>query len=252
MIKSSILYLFLFISAFSYGQTNIKQAFKKHALQGSITIYNQNKRTWLYSDSLDAVREMVPGSTFNILNSSIGLETGVIKTEKEMITWTGGKSDLQMAFQSDLPPYFESLAKKTDRKDYTEFLKAVNYGNHQVPGTGNDFWSKGPLKISPVGQINFLRFFLREQLPFSPRTFRIVKELMVDPKASAYMLLQQLAAVTAEGKNYVWYIGAVKTKDNAFYFATRLVRPVNKTKDSFDSTIKTMTLDILKQIKLIN
>jgi len=250
MMKNYIVILLLLFSSISYGQSNVKQLFKKHGVQGSTTIYNQNKRTWLYSDSTDATIETVPGSTFNILNAGIALESGALKTEKEVIILPKGKSDLQTAFQSNNQDFFEALANRVERKDYIEFAKGLNYGNHIVPSTGNSFWTNGTLKISPIAQINFLRPLLREQLSFSPRTFRIVKELMVSNKTAGYMLLKQSGSVTYGGKDYAWYIGAVKTKDNAFYFATRLVRNADPSKPFFDKIAERVTLDILKQIKV--
>lgn len=252
LMKTYLIYFLLLFTSFAYGQTNINQIFKKYGVKGSTTIYNQNKRKWLYSDSLDAMRETLPLSTFNIINSCIALESGAIRTETEIIAGSNNnQSNLNTAFKKNNIIFFQNLSKKIGKKDYLEFMKACNYGNAGFTETGNDFWNKGPLRISPTGQINFLRTFLREQLPFSPRTFRVVKELMITQKNDNYILLDQPGVSTA-GNDFSWYIGAVKIGDNAFYFATRILKSASKTKAATDNLAKVITKDILKQLKITN
>ena len=250
--KNYLIYFLLLLTGFAYGQTNINQVFKKYGVKGSTTIYNQNKRKWLYTDSVDAMRQTLPLSTFNIINSCIALESGVLRTETEVIAGSNNtRSNLNTAFKSSNNIFFQGLSKKVGKKDYLEFMKACNYGNAGFSETGNDFWNMGPLRISPTGQINFLRAFLREQLPFSPRTFRVVKELMITEKTDNYLLLDQSGISTA-GNDFSWYIGAVKIGDNAFYFATRILKPAGKTKAATDKLAKVITKDVLKQLKITN
>ncbi|QNK64730.1 class D beta-lactamase [Pedobacter sp. PAMC26386] len=264
--KRTVIYLLLLSTCTAYGQTDFKQIFKKQDVEGSITIYNQNKMQWLFSDSLDAIRETLPGATFNLINSCIALETGVVKTENELIRWDGksqdlcGKemqewnvdTDLRTAFKNSNKWFYAEIAKRIGRKDYLEFLTACGYGNFKLTEKGNDFWNSGSFGISPKGQVNFLRVFNREQLPFSPRTFSIVKELMFSGKKEGYILSEKSGWIKSDGKDVGWQIGYVKTKDNVYYFATRITKPLNKRNPGFAKAGKEITMDVFKQIKIIN
>lgn len=264
--KKIILYLLLLSSGTVYGQVNYKQVFKKYDVEGSITIYHQNKRNWLYSDSLDATRETLPGSSFKLINSCIALETGAIRTENELIKWDGKNSslygqkmndwnkdsDLKVAYKNSNNWFFTELAKKIGRKDYFSFLKSCNYGNLNLSEKGDDFWNTGPFGISPKGQINFMRVFISEQLPFSPRTFRVVKELMNTEKTSVHLLADISGWTKTAGKDLAWEIGCVQMNNNVYYFATRITKPVNRKNPDFSKAAKEITINILRQIKAID
>lgn len=259
--KKTLICLLLFSTSIAFGQTSLKQVFKKHDAEGSTTIYYRNRMVWFYSDSLDARRSTPPGATFNIVNAAIALETGALKTENELIKWDGKKqsqsewnkdTDLKTAFKNSNVWFFSEVAKRIGHHDYAEFLKMCSYSIPAFKGKAQDFWNTADYGVSPVQQINFLRFFATEQLSFSPRTFSIVKRLMRTEKTSNYVLTDQSGTVKTNGKETYWYIGYIDVKDKLYYFATRITKSTGKKNVDFEKTAKEITLDILKQVKAIN
>ncbi|SHE75323.1 penicillin-binding transpeptidase domain-containing protein [Pedobacter caeni] len=248
--KKILIFLLLLFPFIGYGQSISNQIFKDHQVEGSMTIYAYNKQRWLYSDSLDAIRETLPGATFNLINSCIALETGVIRTENELIKWEGKESDLKTAYRNATNWFYMELAKKIGRKDYLEFLKAFYYGNLNFAERSADFWNTGAFGISPKGQIEFLKRFSRQQMYLSPRTFRIGNELLNTEKTGDYTFVDQSSVVKSQGKDMAWYIGYVYNKTNAYYFATRIKKPTDKKIADFQKLARKITLSILKQNKI--
>ena len=65
-----------------HGWNNL---FESCSVKGSVSIYDFKNDKWFYSDSVDAIKQSLPASTFKIVNSLIALETDVIKDENEII-----------------------------------------------------------------------------------------------------------------------------------------------------------------------
>lgn len=249
--KKILLFLLLISPAVIYAQSKVNQVFKDHHVEGSITVYNLSKKSWLYSDSLDALRETPPGSTFDLINSCIALETGVIKTENELLKVNGKAMDLKTAYRNSSTWFYVELAKRIGKKDYTDFLKSCGYGNLDFSSKSADFWNAGPFGISPKAQVNTLKYFSREQMSFSPRTFRIGRELLTTEKTGNYILSDQTAWLKTNGKDLAWHIGYVQVKKNVYYFATRITKTSHKDNPELAKLAKEITMSILKQNKVI-
>ena len=96
---------------------------------GEFTIYNLER----YRDS-----SFLPASTFKIVNSLIGLQTGVIKNEKMIIPWDGvvrqfpdWNKDLSFydAFRVSAVPYFQEVAKMIGKETMQFWLDSISYGS---------------------------------------------------------------------------------------------------------------------------
>ena len=264
--KNILSCLFLLTASTVFGQSRFKPVFQKYNAEGSTTVYHRNKMVWFYSDSLDARHKTLPGSTFNIVNAAIALEIGVLKTENDVVKWDGKKqspagqnlnewnkdTELKTAFKNSNTWFFSEVAKRIGHKDYADFLKMCGYGNPIFNSTREDFWNAGDYGVSPVSQINFLRFFATEQLSFSPRTFRIVKDLMNTEKNNNYVLTSQSGLVKEGKKEQYWYIGYIQAKNNIYYFATRINKISTRKSLDFQKAGKEITLTVLKQIGAFN
>ena len=87
------------------------------------------------------------------------------------------------------------------------------------------FWLQGKLRITPEEQIQFLRRFYENDLPFSERSMSIVKDIM---------LLEQTPDYTLRGKSgwvgfdddvspqIGWLVGALEKENNIYFFATNI------------------------------
>lgn len=258
---ATLLYVTAFLPLVAYGQTDLQQPFVDCGLTGSITIYDYKNHTWTFSDSTDASRETLPASTFKVINSLIALETGVIPDEHEVFKWDGVKreidtwnadTDLESAFKNSTVWYYVALARKIGEKRYAEYLRKCSYGNGNITsGQDGDFWNYGDFGVSPQNQIKFLQALYEEKLPFSKRTFQIVKRIMVAETTDAYVVRAKTGWTNSAGKSIGWWVGYVERKDNVYFFATRLIKPRKVINENFANCRKEVTRKILKQLGIM-
>src|SRR5215217_8537576 len=119
----SLFYCFFIFYCFGCSPNNVKidpslgKYFKDNKVDGCFALLNNNTGNFTiynlerYRDSL-----FLPASTFKIVNSLIGLQTGVIKDENMVIKWDGlvrafpaWNKDLTMyeAFRASAVPYYQ-------------------------------------------------------------------------------------------------------------------------------------------------
>ena len=143
------------------------------------------------------------------------------------------------------------MARRVGKEKFKKYLKEFNYGNQNLSGKDDYFWLDNTLTISPVEQINFLTGLYEEKYPLSKRTYSIVKEIMINEKNDSYVLRAKTGYSDVNTLDIGWFVGYVETKDNVYFFATRLWQDEpNKNKD-FLALRKIITLDVLKELKFI-
>ena len=241
-------------------EVNLKKYFSDHNTQGSITIYDYKNKKWIYSDAEDSKKRTLPASTFKIPNSLISIEEGAVKDEYEVLKWDGIKrtydahnadTDLKDAYKNSTVWFYQEMARRVGKEKFKKYLKEFNYGNQNLSGKDDYFWLDNTLTISPVEQINFLTGLYEEKYPLSKRTYSIVKEIMINEKNDSYVLRAKTGYSDVNTLDIGWFVGYVETKDNVYFFATRLWQDEpNKNKD-FLALRKIITLDVLKELKFI-
>src|SRR5690606_19650780 len=97
----------------------------------------------------------IPASTFKVFSSLVALETGVIESERSVITWDGikrGRSeinrdlDLQTAFRLSAVPHFQDLVRRIGTERMQHYIDLVGYGNQRISGGLDQFWLTGDLR----------------------------------------------------------------------------------------------------------
>lgn len=229
-------------------------------LEGSMLIYDFNQQDSFVFNSEDFNTPKTPASTFKILNSLIGLETGVIKDQNFVLKWDKVKRwnnkwnedhDLETAYKNSTVWYYQELARRVGGKDMKYWLDKVAYGNSDTTGGIDKFWLTGGLRITISQQIDFLKQLHQNKLPFSQRNIDIVKEIMIAEETPTFVI----RAKTGWGKegqtDIGWYIGYVTTKNNVFYFAS-CVRNKQESDSSFYQDRIDIAREGLKQAGAIN
>src|SRR3954470_21444769 len=180
--------------------------------QGQFTIYNLSR----FKDSA-----YLPASTFKIVNSLIGIQTGVISNEKMVIPWDGIKrrpewnKDLTMeeAFKASAVPYYQEVARRIGKDTMQRWLDTLGYASrYQKPKIGkvDTFWLDNSVKVTADEQLGLVKKLYFDQLPFQKRTMRIVKEVMEMEKNANYTLAYKTGWVSRENGNALgWVIGWV-------------------------------------------
>lgn len=261
-----LLFLLFLVPIVACGQKpDLNRPFQDCKINGSITIYDYQKKQWIFSNKADAHQPTLPASTFKVVNSLIALETGVAKDEHTVIKWPGTTDtvrygyrpniyhDMSMkeAFQKSAGWAYIEMAKKIGKTRYRQYLTQCQYGNVDLSQKDDDFWNFGKFAISPKNQVDILKGVYEEALPFSPRAFKILKKIMIVEKNSRYTLRAKTGWTRDGGKDTGWWVGYVEKGSNVYFFATRLIKPRHVKNRNFGKCRKTITRKILKELGML-
>lgn len=248
-----------------FGQTNLNTPFEECKVEGSITIYDYNANKWITNDIDDSHKPTLPASTFKIMNTLIALETRVVANEKEVVKWPGTTDTIKYGYRPEIyhdmtmEEAFETsagwayieLAKEINKGRYKSFLTESNYGNADVSIDDPDFWNFGNLKISPANQVALLIGVYEETLPFSDRSFEILKEIMIEEQAADFVLRAKTGWTRTDEKDIGWWIGYVEKEENIYFFATRLIKSRQSFNPNFGKCRKEITRTIFTQLNIL-
>ncbi|MCL9807641.1 penicillin-binding transpeptidase domain-containing protein [Flavobacterium amniphilum] len=251
---------FLFIT--SYGQADFKKYFDNLGLKGSTTVYDLKNNTWIQTDSTDAVAATLPASTFKIPNTLIALEYKAVKNENEILKWDSipkthlghvidswnQDTDLKNAFRNSTVWFYVEIAKRIGRAKYRKLLKECHYGNGNYTEKGIDFWNYGDFAITPKNQIEFLIKLYQNKLPFSKKTIEKTKEIMIAEQTDAYTYRGKTGWTRKNDTDIGWWVGYLETKDNVYFFATRILKNSSDDNPDFSKGRKEITRNILNEI----
>lgn len=211
---------------------------------GDFTIYNVGR----FKDSA-----YLPASTFKIINSLIGIETGRISDEKMMIAWDEIKrrdvwdKDLTMteAFKVSAVPYYQEVARRIGKDTMQRWLDTLGYGQRYKKAIINrvdSFWLDNTVKITADEQLGIVKRLYYDQLPFQKRTHRIVKEAMLFEKNSNYSLSYKTGWGFKENGNGIgWIIGWIEENNHPYFFALNVEGP-------HDTDMVAVRMNVLKGI----
>lgn len=257
--------LLLLLPLYCCAQPNIKKIYDHFGIAGSTTIFDNKQQKWIYTDSSDSKLPLQPASTFKIIHLLIALETGVINDEHAVIKWPGSTDttlygyrpdiykdiSVKEAFEVSAGWAFIEIAKKINRVQYEYYLRLSGYGNLDLSEKGDDFWNFGAMKISPENQINFLRQVHEHKTPFSDRNLAILKRVMITEQTDDYILRSKTGWTRMNGQDIGWWVGYVESKDNTYFFATRIVKPLKEVNKNFLNYRKEITKSILRAMRAI-
>lgn len=230
-------------------------------LNGCFVLYDPQLQQYTYVNQFKAALRLTPASTFKICNTLIGLQTGVLKDEKQVFEWDGKKhqnpnwnktQNLQEAYKNSTVWYYQELARRVGAARMKMWLDSCGYGNADTTGGITQFWLTGKLRISAEEQIDFLKLLYDEKLPFSPEVMRLTKEIMIDEKNAGY------TAYGKTGWGYTdsllmtgWFVGYVEVGDKVYYFANLLTTYTDYNNPHFKTARKALAYRMLRELKVI-
>jgi len=171
----------------------------------SIHYYNKDRCT----------QRFLPASTFKIFNSLVALETAVAPDDQLVIKWDSvvrrpeWNKDMAMreAFRVSCLPYYQEIARRIGLARMQHYLDTVKYGSMKISGSIDNFWLNNSLQISPDEQTGFLKRMYFYELPFSERSQRIVKTMMLREDSSGYKLYYKTGTGIVNDKCIYWIVG---------------------------------------------
>jgi beta-lactamase class D len=197
---------------------------------GSFTIYN----TAQFRDSA-----YLPASTFKIVNSLIGIETGRVKDDSTVIPWDGRpvtreecNRDLSMynAFRISCPNWYQQLARMIGRDTMQRWLDTLGYGQRYgkftIQNNLDTFWLDNSAKITADEQLGLVKKLYFDQLPFQQRTHGIVRRMMLMEDNANYALSYKTGwGTTEKGHALGWIIGWIEENRHPYFFVLQVEHP---------------------------
>jgi beta-lactamase class D len=197
--------------------------------KGAFVLYDLNSNRYVRYNPERCAARFIPASTFKIMNSLIGLETGVIPDETYVIAWDGTPYDipawnqdhtLKTAIQNSVVWYYQELARRVGKEKMQSYVDAAQYGNQDISGQIDTFWLEGGLRISADEQVEFLKRLYQGELPFSTRSMTIVQEILVLEETDSYRLSGKTGSVQRLSPHEGWFVGYLETKGDVYFFVT--------------------------------
>lgn len=195
--------------------------------QARFTIYNLKR----FTDSAYS-----PASTFKIVNSLIGLQTGVISGEKMVIPWNGvvrfnpeWNKDLTMeqAFKVSAVPYYQEVARRIGKDTMQHWLDSLGYaskyGRAVIKNDLDSFWLDNNVKITADEQLGLVKKLYFDQLPFQKRVQAVVRNVMVQEQNTNYTLAYKTGwGYKEDGKSIGWIIGWEEENKHPYFFVLQI------------------------------
>lgn len=242
-----------------------KQYFDQYGVQGCFEVYDNNKETAHFFDKERTNKRICPASTFKIFNSLVGLETGVAPDEQLMIKWDGVERankdwnrDLTMAqaFKVSAVPYYQELARRIGKQRMQHYLDTVQYGNMRTGDQIDQFWLNDTLLITPDEQVGFIKRLYHGELPFSERTQRIVRGMMLQKEAPNYKLYYKTGWDDKHNTNSLWVVGYVEKFEQMKHVETKKMESIphpyffalNFTTSDTTKDLKKIRLELLQKL----
>ena len=186
---------------------------------GEFTVYNLKR----YRDSA-----FLPASTFKIVNSLVGLQTGKITNDSMVIKWDGierpvkeWNKDLSMyeAFRVSAVPYYQEVARRIGKDTMQFWLDSISYGTQKITTRIDTFWLDNSLKITPDEEMGLVKRLYFHQLPFFDTYEDIVKRAMLFEDNSNYKLSYKTGwGQNEKGHQLAWIVGWIEENKHPYFF----------------------------------
>jgi len=197
--------------------------FKKYQIDSVCFELADNSHEQVFYYDLHRVStRYTPASTFKIMNSLIGLESNVATDENMVIPWDGVKRNrdewnvdmnMRQAFKVSCVPYYQELARRIGAVEMQKWIDTVKYGNQRIGGAIDMFWLNDTMQISADEQVLFMKRLYFDKLPFSQRSQRIVRSMMLQEDSSNYRLYYKTGTNLDDKGILAWVTGFVERKE---------------------------------------
>lgn len=243
--------------------------YEQYGIKNACFILRDNNHEAIHYYNLKRCQERLsPASTFKIFNSLVALETAVAPDDQLVIKWDSVKrreewnKDMTMAeaMKVSCLPYYQEIARRVGPTKMKHFLDTVKYGNMKMEGKIDNFWINNSLQISADEQAGFVKRLYFAELPFSERSQRIVKNMMLREETAGYRLYYKTGTYETKEKTTYWVVGfaeriehvkedkesmnKVDVRNYPYFFAQNFDMPTgNESQDWYK-----VRLDIMRQL----
>lgn len=254
----NLFFVFIVFCFYSCSPNNVNvddslgKYFKDNNVEGCFALFNNgNGKFTIYN--LDRYKDSayLPASTFKIVNSLIGLQTGIISNTRMVIKWDGTNrmpewnKDLTMAeaFKVSAVPYYQEVARRVGKDTMQSWLDSLHYGTTKIKTRIDTFWLDNSLKITPDEELGLVKRLYFHQLPFFANYQDTVKKIMLFEDTPAYRLSYKTGWGQRENGNQLgWMVGWIEENNHPYFF----VLNIESKAENFD--MPSIRMKILKDI----
>lgn len=189
----------------------------------------------------DCVTAYGPQSTFKVILSLIGFDSGILKDETSPI-WSipPGADPYINVCKGDHNPrtwmrdtclwYSNILTSKLGMKKFQDYINKFSYGNMDLSGGLTSSWVSSSLKISPEEYIEFLSRLVEHKLPVSDASYQKTKNIMyIQELPGGWELYGKTgggARLDTNGHRtdmqQGWFVGYIEKGDKKVVFASHI------------------------------
>jgi len=240
--------------------------FEAEKLNGSFLLYDLKKDRYTAYRYARSRQGFLPASTYKIINTLIGLETGLLTDEATIMKWDGVRRErevlnkdmtLRDAFQVSCVPCYQALARQIGVQRMRSFVKKADYGHMDIQaGNLDTFWLRGKSRISPKEEVDFLRRVYTGQVPFSKPHLATLKKVMLLDDQPTHRLYgktgwaSSMDGIEMDGPDIGWFVGYVEKGDDVYFFATNIESP-QPVPDTFLAGRRRVTERILAELGIL-
>ncbi|TSA27481.1 MAG: class D beta-lactamase, partial [Bacteroidetes bacterium] len=254
------------IIALTHGQSvqefpSWKEILDNYNMDGTILVYDQKEDKLLGYNPARWDSGYLPASTFKIVNSLVGLETGVVDTTF-VFKWNGQKRrfpqweqdlNLREAFQTSCLPCYQEVARKIGALRMNHFLDTLHYGHMDVHPENIDlFWLEGNSRITPDEQLDFIKRLYNEELPLSLPTMKTIKNIMIQEETPEYRLSGKTGWSIRNGNNYGWFVGVLETMEGVYFMVVQIEPKDQQQVQDFAIARKAIAMEVFREMGVIS
>lgn len=237
--------------------SSLKKYFDENNVTGTFGMYDNGHSTFnIYNVSRFSDSVYLPASTFKIVNSLIGIETGRVGDTNTIIPYDGAKhgrpeceKDMSMstAFRLSCVQWYQQLARRITKDTMQHWLDTMGYarryGKFSISNNLDTFWLDNSAKVTADEQLGLVKKLYFDQLPFLKRTQRLVRGMMLWESNANYQLSYKTGwGYSDAGHSIGWIVGWIEENKHPYFFSLLLDSP----DPHYDMT--TIRLKILKGI----
>lgn len=214
----------------------------------------------------DCHSPVTPASTFKVPLAAMGYDSGILKDADHPVfefrdgdpdwggkNWTG-KVNPTSWLRYSVVWYSRRITHQLGADALTKYAKVLGYGNADFSGDigfNNGLeraWIASSLKISPHGQIQFLRDLVSNALPVSKQAMKNTRQILERNEVSGWTIFGKTGSAYPRradrsfdyARGWGWYVGWAQKGETTLVFARltqaserRKGSPGNLTRDAF-------------------
>lgn len=242
---------------------DLSNIYNKYGVEGGFLLKSLNDDKVYYYNEEHCKQGYLPASTFKIVSSIIGLETGVVtgidyampwdSINRQMDAWNQDHT-LATAFQASCVPCYRKLVDEIGVQPIQDYVRKFDYGRMDIESTNlTDFWLKGKSRITPYEQLDFLTDLFKQNLAIKPSTYHVINEIMILAQSPDGIIMKGKTGLSLidEGQSG-WFVGAIERPDGEkFIFVNHITASSNDISiKGFIQARKKIVGEVLKEMKV--